>query len=217
MTILSDAFDFLLNIGFLNIVVPFILFYAIVFGMLERTQIFNPDKSKRDERSTNLNSLIAFAIAITATAASNAVGITQNYLPILAVTAVVLLGVMMLMGMAFGDKFDDIVKNNVWYNRLVWLAAGILIIGALIVVVYYSGLLVTPCTSGSSLTPVNSLNTNSGQCTKLMDISGFPNVYILGLNMSDLLGSETLITGIAAIALLAGAFLAVKWLSGKNS
>jgi len=214
-TILSDAFDFIIQMGFLNIVVPFILFYAIVFGMLERTQIFSADKSKKDEKTTNLHSLIAFAIAITATAASNAVGITQNYLPILAVASVVLLGIMMLLGMAFGDKFEEIQQSKV-YKNLVWGFAGMLIIGALIVITYFSGLLVTPCIAGDGLTRVNTLNTAQGQCTQLMDMSGFPSqVYVLGLDMAGFMSSETFV-GIVGIAIFIGVVLVVMNLVRKE-
>ncbi len=211
-SVLGDAFDFLINIGFLNTLVPFILFYAIVFGMLERTEIFTPKdkKGKGDESITNLHALIAFAIAITATAASQAVGITQNYLPILGVTAVVILGLMMLLGMAFGDKFDDMLANSKTYKGIVWGAALILIMGALMVVTYYSGLLVTPCDAQGTLTPVNSLNPGDGECTKLMDITGFPNeMYVLGVDAASILASINfgeviaviVIIGVIAIAL----------------
>ena len=188
-TILGGTFDFLLRIGFLNILVPFILFYAIVFGMLERTQVFSRDK-KGSDQTRNLHSLIAFAIAITATATSNAVGITQNYLPILAVVSVVLLGVMLLLGMAFGDKFDAMLDDKK-YKGIVWTFAGILIFCALFVMVYYSGLLVTPCSG--DLTPVNSLSINEGECTAFIDASGLPNsFYLMGMNLFQIFGGELL-------------------------
>lgn len=208
--VLGGAFDFLIQMGFLNTLIPFILYYAIVFGMLQRTQIFTPKhkKDKDDAQITNLNALIAFSIAITATAASQAVGITQNYLPILSVTSVVLLGIMMLLGMAFGDKFEETILDNQIYKGIVWGGAFVLIIGALIVVGYHSGLLVTPCTPGNGLVPVNSLDPSEGQCTQMMDITGFPNeLYVLGIEVMGMFQNNEMLE--AAIGLIVmGAFIA---------
>lgn len=209
--VLGGAFDFLITMGFLNTLVPFILYYAIVFGMLERTQIFTPKhkKEKDDKQITNLNALIAFAIAITATAASQAVGITQNYLPILSVTAVILLGVMMLLGMAFGDQFEEKILDNKIYKGIVWGGAFTLILGALIVVGYHSGLLVTPCTPGSGLTPVNSLNPAEGECTQMMDITQFPNkLYVLGMEVMGMLAGNEMLEAVIGLVIM-GVFIAV--------
>lgn len=214
--LLGNAFDFLVKTGFLNTIVPFILFYSIVYGMLQRTQIFMPkDKKSDDEDVKNLNSLIAFAIAITATAASQAVGITQNYLPILAVASVVLLGVMMILGMAFGDKFTEgQVLENPLYKGIVWGAALILIIGALGVVAYYSGLIVPPCTQGSDLTPVNTLNPSAGQCTQFMDVSGFPDsAYFLGLDIITLLNWDVVFQLVTLLVLVVLMGVVIKYVT----
>ncbi|MBN1923297.1 MAG: hypothetical protein JW791_00880 [Nanoarchaeota archaeon] len=214
--VLGGAFDFLINMGFLNTLVPFILFYAIIFGMLERTQIFTPKekRDKKDEQVTNLHALIAFSMAITATAAAQAVGITQNYLPILAVTAVALLGIMMLLGMAFGDKFDTIMSENKYYSGIVWGAALLLVVGALIVVSYYSGLLVTPCDAAGELTPVNSLDPGNGECTKLLDITGFPNkVYVMGIEIIGIFASSELMSFVTGLLVFAVLVFAVMWIT----
>ncbi len=212
--VFSSAMDFLIRMGFLNTLIPFILYYAVVFGMLERTQIFTPShkKGKPGPEITNLHSLIAFSVAITATAASQAVGITQNYLPVLSVTAVVLLGIMMLLGMAFGDKFSDVLDSKI-YRGIAWVGAIVLIIGALVAVVYYSGMIVTPCTLGGDLTPVNSLKTTEGQCTKLIDISGFPDtIYVMGIKTSDLI-PENIMDIVVGVGILVLAIIGVVWIS----
>ena len=106
----------------------------------------------------------------------------------------ILLGFMMLVGMAFGEKFTKEILDNKYYKFIVWTAAFVLILGALIVVGYNSGLLVTPCSAGSGLTPVNSLDTQTGECTKLLDITGFPDqIYMMGIDVSGMMND--LITG----------------------
>lgn len=199
-SIFGDAFNLLIDFGFLQIVVPFILFYSIVFGMLERTQIFSRDKEKEDKQITNLHAMIAFSIAVTATAASQAVGITQNYLPILSVTAVILVGIMLLLGLAFGDEFEKTVMQSKTYKTIIFTLLGVLVLGAVVVVGYYSGLVVTPCIDGDGLTRVNSLDITSGQCTQLFDITQFPqSMYIMGIEMADLSSSLIGLVGIIVV------------------
>jgi hypothetical protein len=205
-TILGDAFSLLIEFGFLRIVVPFILFYSIIFGMLERTQIFTRRDAEgkvpkeADKATTNLHSMIAFSVAIGATAASQAVGITSNYLPVLAVVSVVIVGIMMLLGLAFGEGFETkIMKESKAYQFIVYGAMAALVMGALVALGYYSGMLVTPCIEGGGLTPVNSLAITTGQCTKLLDITSFPtSMYVMGV----FVGVEGIIPIIVILAVI---------------
>ncbi|MDD4353700.1 MAG: hypothetical protein PHN56_04545 [Candidatus Nanoarchaeia archaeon] len=184
-SMVGGAFDLLIKIGFMNLIVPFILFYAIVFGMLEKTQLFASKDSKGKDEMKNLHSLIAFALAITATAASYAVGITQNFLPILGIASVILLGLMMVLGMAFGPQFEEISKTSGVYKGIIWACAIVLIIAAMGVIAYNGLIVGTPC-NDKSLTPVNSLNPGPGQCTKFMEISA-TNFYLMGFDVSSMM------------------------------
>ncbi|MDD2678585.1 MAG: hypothetical protein PHG04_03525 [Candidatus Nanoarchaeia archaeon] len=186
-SMVGGAFDLLIKIGFLNLIVPFILFYAIVFGMLEKTQLFSIDKKKEEMRS--IHSLIAFALSITATAASYAVGITQNFLPILGIASVVLLGFMMVLGMAFGPKFDESISSKKEYRGIIF-AFAIIVLFAAVVIIGYNGLIVgTPC-NDPSLTPVNTLNPGPGECTKFSDFSKLDEgkIYLMGIEVMGLMG-----------------------------
>jgi len=185
-SIVGGAFDLLIKVGFLNLIIPFILFYAIVFGMLEKTQLFSADKKKEEMRS--IHSLIAFSLSITATAASFAVGITQNFLPVLGIASVVLLGFMMILGMAFGPEFEAIAKTPKYKTAIMGFAIAVLL--AAMVIISYNGLIVgTPC-NDKALVQVNSLNPGPGQCTKFSDFSGFPSkVYVMGIEMMGLMSN----------------------------
>ncbi|VVB75159.1 Uncharacterised protein [Candidatus Tiddalikarchaeum anstoanum] len=205
--VLGDAFNLLIDFGFLRIVVPFILFYSIVFGMLERTQLFTRREEggklpkEIDKQVTNMHAMIAFAIAITATAASQAVGITTNYLPILAIVAVIIVGVMLLLGLAFGEEFSkpEFLTKHPIYTAIVWTGAIALLFGAIIAVGYYSGLVVTPC--DGTLTPVNTLNTREGECTRLFDITQLTEtgvMYMMGVEVQ----TGSLLTGLGVAAVI---------------
>jgi hypothetical protein len=216
-SIATSAFDFLIKIGFLNLLVPFILFYAIVFGMLERTQLFAIDKKKGD--SKNLHSLIAFALAITATAASYAVGITQNFLPVIGIASVVLLGLMMVLGMAFGEQFEErIIKNSKMYQAIIIGISGVLLVAALGVIAYNGLIVGTPCPMDGSLTGVNTLNPGPGECTNFMDIeqSGSAlTIYVMGINVTQV-GSQILTAEVMAIMIFIGVIALTLYFTTKK-
>ena len=58
-TVASQAIDLINNIGFFDVVVRFILGFAITYGMLEKTAIFGTNMQK-------INALIAASIGIVA-------------------------------------------------------------------------------------------------------------------------------------------------------
>lgn len=216
-SISSSAFDFLIKIGFLNLIVPFILFYAIVFGMLERTQLFAIDKKKGD--SKNLHSLIAFALSITATAASYAVGITQNFLPVLGIASVVLLGLMMILGMAFGQEFEErIIKNSKMYQAIIIGISAVLLVAALGVVAYNGLIVGTPCPMDGSLTGVNSLNPGPGECTNFMDIAQSGSeltIYLMGINVTQI-GAQIFTGEVMAILIFVGVIAITLYFTTKK-
>jgi len=212
-SIADSAFDLLIKIGFLNLIVPFILFYAIVFGMLEKTQLFANKDSKNKDESRNLHSLIAFALAITATAASYAVGITQNFLPVLGITSVVLLGFMMVVGMAFGSEFDNIAKGK-FYRTTIAIAAAALMLGAVLVIAYNGLVVGTPCPMDGSLTPVNSLNPRAGECTDFIDLTPTA-FYLMGFNIGEI-GKQIFTGEILAIVIFIGVIGFTLYFVNKN-
>ncbi len=216
-SISSSAFDFLIKIGFLNLIVPFILFYAIVFGMLERTQLFAVDKKKGD--SKNLHSLIAFALSITATAASYAVGITQNFLPILGIASVVLLGLMMVLGMAFGEKFEqEIMTKSKMYQGIIIGVSVVLLVAALGVIAYNGLIVGTPCPMDGSLIGVNSLNPGPGECTNFMDIAQSGSeltIYLMGINVTQI-GAQIFTGEVMAILIFVGVIAITLYFTTKK-
>jgi hypothetical protein len=187
-SLVGGAFDILIKIGFLNLIVPFVLFYSIVFGMLEKTQLFassDKDGKKKSDDMRNLHSLIAFALGITATAASYAVGITQNFLPVLGIASVVLLGLMMVLGMAFGPDFDSTISKSKSYKIIIGISVGALMLAAVLIIAYNGLIVGTPCPADNSLTPVNSLNPQAGECTKFIDVTA-NSFYLMGFNVKTL-------------------------------
>jgi hypothetical protein len=117
VTILSSPF-------FVNSVLPFLFIFPAVFAILQKSQIFGEGKKQID-------SLIALAIALITISFANAVGIINSLVPFLAVSAAIILVLMILMGLiskegdfdkAYGDSFKK------WMSGLAVIAVALAVL-----------------------------------------------------------------------------------------
>lgn len=111
---LGNAVDFLKDFGFFDVILPFLLVFTIVFGILEKTRIFGTEKlGDKDYPKKNLNSMVAFVIAFFVVAAKEIVTSLQVSLPQVALVLVILVSFMMLAGSFMGDKTFTF-ENSKW-------------------------------------------------------------------------------------------------------
>jgi hypothetical protein len=87
-------------------VYPFILVFILIFAILRKTQLFGDDSRQTD-------ALISFAVALIFVTFSNAVGIVQKLVPVLAVFAVFILAILLLMGFIWQGKEGFVVPKGV--------------------------------------------------------------------------------------------------------
>jgi len=111
---LGNIVEFLKDFGFFDVILPFLLVFTIVFGILEKTRIFGTEKVGGEEYpKKNLNSMVAFVIAFFVVAAKEIVTSLQVSLPMVALVLVILLSFMMLAGSFMGDKTFTF-ENSKW-------------------------------------------------------------------------------------------------------
>ena len=104
-TPLGNAVQFLKDFGFFSVVLPFLLIFAIVFGILEKTKILGTEKEKdADVPRRNLNSVVAFCIAFFVVAASNIVSVIQASIPAIALVLVIIIVFLLLFGSLMGQE-----------------------------------------------------------------------------------------------------------------
>lgn len=109
---LTNAVEFLRAFGFFDVVVPFILVFTIVFGILEKTRLFGTEKvDGNDVPRKNLNAMVAFAIAFLVIAATKIVEIIQLSLPQIMLLLVIIIAFMLLVGTFLGDKAGSFASN----------------------------------------------------------------------------------------------------------
>lgn len=127
---LGIALQFLEDFGFFNVVLPFLLIFTLVFALLEKTKILGVDKD--DEPKKNLNSMVAFVIALFVVAASQIVQVIRESLPLVVLGLVILISFMLLVGSMMGGKDifsfgTDEYKGWRWFLVFIMFIAIVLI------------------------------------------------------------------------------------------
>lgn len=108
---LQNALDFLVDFGFFDIILPFLLVFTIVFAILEKTKIFG----KETDRNKNINAMVAFVIAFFVIATPQIVTSIQVSIPQVALVLVVLVSFMMLAGSFIsGEKEFSFQDRTGW-------------------------------------------------------------------------------------------------------
>ena len=84
------------EIGFLDFFLPFLLFFAIIYGALEKTKVFG--EGRRD-----INSIIALVIALVATTTAMVTKALAGFLPWVGFIAIVIVSFLMIVAIMVGD------------------------------------------------------------------------------------------------------------------
>jgi hypothetical protein len=117
---------FLQNNFFMYLVLPFLLLFAVMFAILQKTEIFGKGKKQVD-------ALVAMAVALIVVAFANYVDVIIQMVAFLGVAIVIILVFLILTG-AFHEegkfKLDDWVKKA---------GMGLAALGVLIAVLVYTG------------------------------------------------------------------------------
>ncbi len=118
---LTDALDFAGEIGFFDTIIPFVLVFALIYGILRFTKILGDP----DEKRTNaINVVIAFAISFLVIATTNIVQMINEFVPNTALLLVIALMLLLLLGFA-GFKTQDYLGNQKTGAKII---AGVLVV-----------------------------------------------------------------------------------------
>lgn len=108
---LGNAIEFLRNFGFFDVVLPFLLVFTIVFGILEKTKILGIEGKEKLPKK-NLNAMVAFVIGFFVVAASNIVAVIQTSLPAITMVLLIIVVLMLLLGSFAGEAGEG--GFNLW-------------------------------------------------------------------------------------------------------
>lgn len=129
------------DVGFYEYILPFILIFAIIYGILERINLFGEGNQGSDDASVahKVHVIVSFSIAFFVIAFTPAATTMSaffiNFSGILALVLVGLLGAMIVYGLLFSeqDRDDDGWFTDNWYTALI-------VIGGTAAVLLYVGL-----------------------------------------------------------------------------
>ncbi|PIO00183.1 hypothetical protein COT72_03405 [archaeon CG10_big_fil_rev_8_21_14_0_10_43_11] len=112
-----SALELLRRMGFFQIVLPTFLVYAIVYGVLDRTNVFGMKQEKgKNVPKKELNSVVAFVIALLFVGAANLLDVMTAFIPYIGLLSVIFVSFVMLAALAFGD-FEKLLEKE-WYKQI---------------------------------------------------------------------------------------------------
>lgn len=119
---LANALQFLKDFGFFDVVLPFLLIFTIVFGILEKTKVFGTEDGKPSGKpQQRINAMVAFVIALFFVAIPSLVASIQVSLPQIAMLLIVIIVFLMLIAsLASGDKPFSLF--NLESGKTFWIA-----------------------------------------------------------------------------------------------
>ena len=126
---LRNTLDFFDTLGVFDVIMPFLLVFTIVFAILEKTKIFGMEKI-RDELypKKGLNSIVAFAMALTFVASSKLVGVALGAIAQFVLLLLLPILFLLLVG-TFHTGEEEFALSKGWQNVFyVILFVGIMLV-----------------------------------------------------------------------------------------
>lgn len=121
---------FLEKIGVYDVILPFLLVFAVMFSILEKTRVLGEEEIKGKRYSKkNLNSIVAFVIAFFVIASSELVALIDEAMGNIVILALVGVSVLMLIGVFHGTGEFSFDKNS-W---TMWLLTIFMVLGVLLI------------------------------------------------------------------------------------
>lgn len=126
---LENSLNFLDDLGFFDVILPFLLVFTIVFAVLEKTKILGTDEDSKHPKR-NLNAILAFSIALFVVITKQVVTTIRESLPQVALALVIIISLLLLVGSFFKTgEFDYFSSSKAWrgFFALVLVVAVLLI------------------------------------------------------------------------------------------
>jgi hypothetical protein len=121
MSVFRESLVFFDHIGLYDVVLPFLLIFTIVFGVLEKSRIFGTEADKKTTRK-NLNAMVAFCIGFFVVASAQLVALINQFVANTALVLVIFIMLLILLGSLKaqqGPEGFDFLKEYKW---LFWVA-----------------------------------------------------------------------------------------------
>jgi hypothetical protein len=115
---LANSIQFLIDFGFFDVILPFILVFTISFAIFEKTKVFG---TKDEQMKRNINAMVSFVIALVVVATPKIIGVIQVSLPQVALFLIVIIAFMMLAGSFMSGDKEFSFKDTGWGGFLTFV------------------------------------------------------------------------------------------------
>ncbi len=131
-SVLRGTIEFLQDFGLFDVVLPFLLIFAIIFAILEKTLILGKESDGAPKK--NLNSIVALVVALLFVSANKAVNIISTALPNIALMIVIAVSFLLMLGVFWKtEEFDFKDNESKWYvffSIVMFIALALIFMGA---------------------------------------------------------------------------------------
>lgn len=103
-SIIVGGIETLRHMGFFDFLLPFLLFFAIIYAALDKTQVFGADKK-------DTNAIIALVIALIASTTSWVLKGVAGFLPWVGFIALIVVAFLMLAALVYGGEVNKLYEN----------------------------------------------------------------------------------------------------------
>ena len=125
MAVFDNALNLLQEFGFFQVILPFLLIFAVIYGILIKTGIFGDDN-----KAMAINGIIGFATAFYVINYTPVIESLSTLLPQAAYLLVVMMLLLMALAFFMGDKAKlTEVFDNKWLGGLLVLVLVIIFLG----------------------------------------------------------------------------------------
>ncbi len=101
----------LISIGIYDVILPFILVYAIIFAILQKSKIFEGGSSDA-KLARSVNAIVALVFGLFIVAAYNIVTIFQDLIVKTVLVVIFLLCLLIVLGFVFGDEYKNLFTEK---------------------------------------------------------------------------------------------------------
>ena len=138
VTPLGASISLLENVGFIDVVLPFLLIFAITYGSLKKSKILGDMDS--------MYIVISFVIALSVTITATVVGVIKFFLPLFGLVLLIIVSFLVILSLFFGEA-SKVVENKLVKNIssiVIVLVLLFIIILAIMNVLFMVGVLKQP-------------------------------------------------------------------------
>lgn len=106
-----EIINTLVDIGFYDVFLPFILVYAVVFALLEKSKIFSGSDTD-SKQVKNVNAIIAFVFGVLAVASVQTIKFLESFIMYGVMFIIFILVVLIVLGFIFGEDYIKLLKDG---------------------------------------------------------------------------------------------------------